>query len=509
MAVWYLDNDDEITDAVARLRGSSDEQVVFVVPPGSRIATGRINFKLLAREAETRAKEMAIASPDQQVRALATSAGVLAAATVEQAEAALARGDVPPEPVEAPESMVAAGDSATGRGATGSDEPGARSRPWDSRRLVVTTVMLVALLLVGAFAATQLLPTAQITLRPRVSTLGPIEVPVLAMPSITQPDNESGQIPAVTLPVPLVVRGTFSASGTEAIEANATGEVVFFTPDQPTEQEIPAGTRLKTPAGVEFETTETVTLPATEGDTSEVRAPVEAVRSGADGNVSAGAISVVPSLAEQGISVSNPEPTSGGRFEQTLKVTADDYDAAAVDLQNRLASALVAYLRDPANAPDGLTVFPSTAQLGIVRHEPTFDELVSTSGSEFELSAEVTASVLAVDPDLVDEVALARLQAAVPEDMDVLAGSVTSDPGDGTADGQRIRFAARAAAATYPRIDADELVQQVAGLPVSEARAILASFGSATVNVWPGFLDSLPADRGRIELDVTEPSTTE
>ena len=53
MAVWYLDNDDEITDAVARLRGADEERVVFVVPPGSRIASGRINFKLLAREAES------------------------------------------------------------------------------------------------------------------------------------------------------------------------------------------------------------------------------------------------------------------------------------------------------------------------------------------------------------------------------------------------------------------------------------------------------------------------
>jgi len=36
MAVWYLDSDDEITDAVARLRNATDEQVVFVVPTGSR-----------------------------------------------------------------------------------------------------------------------------------------------------------------------------------------------------------------------------------------------------------------------------------------------------------------------------------------------------------------------------------------------------------------------------------------------------------------------------------------
>ena len=32
MSVWYLELDDEITDAVARLRAAKDERVVFVVP---------------------------------------------------------------------------------------------------------------------------------------------------------------------------------------------------------------------------------------------------------------------------------------------------------------------------------------------------------------------------------------------------------------------------------------------------------------------------------------------
>ncbi len=54
------------------LRNTTDEHIVFVVPPGSRIATGRLNFKLLTREAASRGLAMAIASPDAQVRALAS-----------------------------------------------------------------------------------------------------------------------------------------------------------------------------------------------------------------------------------------------------------------------------------------------------------------------------------------------------------------------------------------------------------------------------------------------------
>jgi hypothetical protein len=509
MAVWYLDNDDEITDAVARLRGSSDGHVVFVVPPGSRIATGRINFRLLAREAGARGKEMAIASGDEQVRALAASAGVLVAASVEQAQAALERGDQPPRSSETPgpDDPAAEVPAATPVVAVRAERRGVLA--WSSQRLRVTTVSLLALAIVGVFTASQTLPTASITLQPRVSAMGPLEVPVLALPSATEVDVAGARIPAVTLPIPLEVRAEFSASGSEIIESRASGEVVFSSPEQLNEQLIPAGTRLKTPAGIEFQTTRAVTLPPTDGEASQVNAPVEAILSGDDGNVPAEAITVLPILDEQGISVRNPEPTTGGRFEQSPRVTAEDYDAAAVDLQNRLAGELVTYLRDPANMPDDLTVFAETAQLGPVRYMPTFEELVGSADAEFGLSGEAEAGVLAVDPALVDEVVRARLQAALPNGMALLADSVIIEPGEGVADGQRIRFDTRGSAAMYPRVDVDGLIEQVAGLPVSEAQAILEGFGRATVNVWPGFLEGLPADRERIELDVTEPSTTE
>ncbi len=508
MAVWYLDNDAEITDAVARLRGTSDEQVIFVVPPGSRIATGRINFKLLLREAESRAKAMAVVSADEQVRALATSAGVLAVATVDLAQAALERGDLPPTPGEIIES--AAGDDPTPPEVAGTPEGEPTGRlVWRSQRLRVATVVVLALALVGVFAASQVLPRARIMLQPRVSALGPIEVEVLALPSVTQPDVERGQIPAVTLPIPLDVQGTFTASGSTTIETRADGEVVFSSPEQPNEQAIPAGTRVKTPAGVEFQTTEAVTLPPTEADPAEVTAAVEAVRSGEEGNVPPGAISVVSSLEGQGISVRNPAATSGGRFEERPQVTAEDYDAAAVDLQNRLAGALVAHLRDSANTPADLNVYPETAQLGTIKHDPAPEDIVGASVAEFELSGAVIASVLGVDTDLVDDITRARLLAAVPAGTALIANSATLDHNEGTAESQRIRFTGRGDGETSVLIDADALVEGVAGLPVSEAQAILERLGTATVSVWPEFLTDLPADHERIELDITEPSTTE
>jgi len=90
MATFYLDIDDEITSAAARIRGTDDLRIALVLPAGSRIATSRINFRLLAREAQARSRRLAIVAPEGTARALAASAGLPVFATVVEYEDALA-----------------------------------------------------------------------------------------------------------------------------------------------------------------------------------------------------------------------------------------------------------------------------------------------------------------------------------------------------------------------------------------------------------------------------------
>jgi hypothetical protein len=506
MAVWYLDNDDEITDAVARLRGADEERVVFVVPPGSRIASGRINFKLLAREAQSRELAMAIASPDEQVRALAAAAGVLAAATPDEAEAALERGDEAVRP-EAPAALE------TGAGA---NSPGTTSREgrgplaWRSQRIRLATVLVLAFVLVAGFVIAEVLPTAEITLRPSLSALGPMEGVITASAATETVDTEAGTIPAVVVPIRLSEEVVWPSNGVEAVETHASGEVAFSAPDQEFDQEIGAGTRVQTPSGIAFQTTAGVTLsPNQDGSPAQVIAPVEALESGGAGNVLAETISIAPSLESQGISVSNSEAMSGGRFEESPLLLAADYDAAAADLKNRLGGQLDAYLRDPANTPEGLTLFAVTALLGSVDLQPAADELVGDVAAEFALAGGAAARVLAVDEQLIDEISRARLLAALPEGQTLVASSMDMTHGEGSVQGDEITFTTSSGAQVTPDIDTDELLARIAGLPVSEAQAILEGLGTASVTVWPGFLGDLPNDRQRITLDVVEASATE
>ena len=90
MTVCYLEADDEITTAIGRIRAVRDGEAIVVVPPGSRIATSRINFKLLAKEAGARRLNAVAVTDDPAVRALALAAGLPAYDSIAAAEQALA-----------------------------------------------------------------------------------------------------------------------------------------------------------------------------------------------------------------------------------------------------------------------------------------------------------------------------------------------------------------------------------------------------------------------------------
>ena len=54
-------------------------------------------------------------------------------------------------------------------------------------------------------------------------------------------------------------------------------------------------------------------------------------------------------------------------------------------------------------------------------------------------------------------------------------------------------------------IDTDEVAQRIAGLTADEAEAALEDLGSATVELWPDWVASVPSMAWRIEVRVGEP----
>lgn len=119
--ILYLDVDDEITTAANRVREADATRIAIVLPFGSRVATSRINFRLLSRDATLNSKRLSIVAADAATRALAASAGLPIFSTVAEYESAnAADGGSRPSPETADVAPAAAVTSPPDRSPRGS-----------------------------------------------------------------------------------------------------------------------------------------------------------------------------------------------------------------------------------------------------------------------------------------------------------------------------------------------------------------------------------------------------
>jgi hypothetical protein len=541
MAVAYLEVEDEITTAVTRIRASEDPHLALVLPPGSRIGTSRINFRLLAREARDSQRRIAIVTVEPGVRAIAVSAGLVAYASVGEYEAAGA-ADVGAEPgpptvvtppprepsSPAPEPTPLfepepAPPPAAPRPEPAFDLPLAggllrrETAPAPSRRrgFVVALVALLAVgLVLAAVGALLVLPSATITIVPRIEDVGPVALTVVADPQATEPDLAAGVIPAQTVEVPLRASRVFDVTGLKISEAKATGTVVFTNLDTGGRNTIPAGSIVATDSNVRFATVAAVTLPRAKiiGGTRIVpgRATVmvEAVAAGASGNVAPNAIDNVPSGEDPIVlKVSNPDATTGGTHTETKQVSRDDLDGAVAALSTDLASQLAAALAEPATAPAGTTLVPGTAAMGEPTSEPATESLLGQEVETFELALSATATVLAVDESGLEPLAREALTAELPVGREVLPDSVQVTIGEPRVEEGRVTIAVSVTARAWQPLDAAALLTRVRGLSVAEAYAALEPYGEVTIETSPFYVGTIPTLDDRTTLTISSPAS--
>ena len=387
-----------------------------------------------------------------------------------------------------------------------------------ARRLVglaIRLTLVVAVLGAAAWGAYLYLPTASIRLMPATRPFGPLTVTVTADPTVAVADAGAGLVPAERVPIPLSATQTFTATGTQVNLTRATGTIRFISQNTVTDVIVPDGTRLSTVSGIDFETTQPATLPrATVSGTtispSQASAPIRALKAGENGNVGAGTITVEPAILDtEQVRATNPGPTTGGRKVQSLIVTRDDYDGAVQSLTVQLQSQLATALADPATTPRGLSLFPQTAQLGKVTTDKSPSDLVGSAAGSFDLTAESQSSALAVDEAQIASIAAKQLVDSAPTGVRVFADTVRTQLSDGIVNGSQIAFQVTATAQQYDPIDPAVVAQQIHGKTVSEARSILAVYGSVDVSVWPDFIPTIPDDARRINLTIEDPQVSQ
>lgn len=551
--IVYLDAEDEITTAASRIRRAGGARVGVVIPFGSRVATSRINFRLLAREALDAGRRLDIVAPDPSARALAASAGLPVFASVGAYESALAHGDLddapaagpatpagsfrelspagrpagapadtarqePPRGAE-PERRIATPSRSAGASAASALDAGkGGGRRRGPRRALVGLVLLLALVLgFGGAAAALLLPSAEITLTPRMDWLTPVTLAVRADPSAANADQAARVIPAAAVSVPVTARANVTATGSNIVQTVAKGAVTFDSINTVNAMPIASGTRVSTLDGIVFTTTAAVTVPrATVSGTTIAHGyatvGVVAGAAGPKGNVAARAINQVPSsLASLQVSVSNASATAGGARTVTPKVTAADVKTATDALARDLASQVAAATANPSIAPAGTTLYPQTAVLGPVSYTPNAASLVgkvlSASQSTLTLQAAATATVTAVDESSLKVMGEQAIRAAVAPGRQIVEDSIAVTVGRGVVGADRtVSYTVTADALEERSLDAAALKASILGKTETEAKAALAAYGDVAVRLSPFWVSAVPTLAESVTLTISTPA---
>ena len=380
--------------------------------------------------------------------------------------------------------------------------------------LPLLVLLLVVVLVAGVtYGAYVFLPTATITLRPTVSHVTSPAYAITADPSVAVADPAAGVVGAQRLELPISVTGTFPATGVQVTTTAAHGTVRFRSTNTLNAVPVPSGTVVGTRDGVEFETTEDVTVPkavyVSNTDTftlgtapAHIKASVEGPR----GNVDAKTITKLPAgLAAQLLTVTNPDPTDGGARDEQTVVQQSDYDAAYASLSGQLPAVTAGALEDTANIPRGLTVYSATSTMGDTQADPTPVTVVGTAAASFSLTLHSSVSVIAVNESLVDDLGRSRFRSSLAAGQQIVGATVSVAHGTGSVVGDTIVFQVTAAADVYLQPDEQQVVAAISGKSLTDARQALAQYGDAEIQMWPQFIDHLPDQAARIRLTVVPP----
>ena len=333
------------------------------------------------------------------------------------------------------------------------------------------------------------------------------------------------------------VSGTGTATGhTSQGNAVASG-IVNFTNHGQQLVRVPSNTVLTTNAGtgsISFVTAANAVIPPTSSSIPYTPVPVKAQNTGGSGNVAANTIVVVPpaslstiaqasnlSTSQINLSVTNPDPLTGGGATQVPAATQNDLQALKTSLHAQLQNQIKAWLQQQLHQGDiAGKFFPNVVD----SKQPLLEEQltqtpavgVALASKSFSGTLSVTVNVLVVRHNNLVVAAESQLNAAarktVPNPYTLSAQSpvhvniLKSTP---AADGKSIAITMSASGLAVLQVDTRAVSAFLAGKTKDQAVSAVSTGDAGPrgvekveISISPSFLNIMPFRPDHIRIDV-------
>jgi hypothetical protein len=512
----YAEPDDEITNLVDRLRAEKAEaDLVFVLPPASRVMQSGLNARLLMQYSNSLGKQTSVVSTDPRTQASAIETGFTVYPTLTDYEARrtidravqpasfASRIDdfepaaevVPPGPTPRRTEAPAAVPSPRSRPATTRSEV-VRKRagflPWVLGGIGVIAALLILLFFVFPSATVTILTAARsVSATPTVTgaTTPPTGPDQLAVQTTVQQSQQT------------TTQARNSTGKKDVPPVPATGNVVFTyataTPFAPVFM-VPKGSQVSSDDGKAF-ITQADTANLRPGDSSS-SIPVIAKVGGTAGNVGAHTIKNISNNPyPDNLKVDNADAIQGGA-EATTKVVVSqtDLDSAKKDLGDQLTQKVKDELKQKAG---GQKIIDETQAITV---DATFDHKAGDEAGNFNANISAKGQATSFDESKMKDVLVGALKRQAPSGY-----TLTDDPpkldyhvAQKDAAGMVI-WDASASGFMAVAVNIDDLKKNITGQSPAKARSYILGHIDASdvvIKETPSFVPWLPFLGARIDI---------
>jgi len=553
----YLDNDEEITSVVDKLKGSDRVAVDLVIPKEALLLQSVVNLKILKKQAEGLNKEIVIVTQDKVGKKLAEQVGipVIEKPGQEPKEVRMTEGeDLAKTAAVAGAAAVAAKDTRDVSAANQSDDEVAIEMKEDANSPIEPTAEVVTpdtltpveaeeeissdkiknpvkekskkgkkwkiIGLVAGFAALGLfvaayifIPMANITLA-LAAEKKKVDFNFTADKNASGVDTATGTIPAREVTFDVEKTQKYPATGKKKVGEKATGSVTISNHNYSTSPvQIVSGTRLVNSTGLVFRTKTNVSVPGytkvgqtvTDGT---VNVSVEADQVGENYNIPANSTLSIPGLVGSttaDIYGKNSAAFTGGSSKDVTYVTQADINSAKEDMKKQVATEAQKLALEKTEREE--RYLEGALQVTDVSADPSV--AVNGEATEFELKAKSSVKALIFKDEDLKKLAESTLGDQIgsgkeivdSESMTAAAEFVEADFDKGKVTG---RLAGEAYVAT--KIDQEKLKIDLTGESEAKAQEELKGIDgvvSVEIKHFPTFYKRMPRLKNHIYIKTT------
>ncbi|MEW6084030.1 MAG: baseplate J/gp47 family protein [Chloroflexota bacterium] len=489
-----LESHDDLISVRDRMSWAKTPRILLVVPKFEKVTLKQADFKILQRHASTLGAQLGIVTRVRRVREDAEELGIPVFESTGEAQMVAW--------MQAPQKKVMRRAPAKNLRAR-REQVQIGEEAWRAHPVTRLSAFIVGVLSVFAIVAL-FIPRAQIRLKPVTETQS-VVLPVIASDT-TGSVFVTGNIPAREKRIILDGTQTVIVTGEGTVpQSKARGVAVFrnLTSDAVT---IPEGTVIEAVRDelVQFVTLEEGIVGGGVGETIEI--PIEAVEGGVIGNLPEDSLIVIRGALGLSLSVTNPEPTSGGRERSSVQASDADRARAKKVLTEFLdGEARSEFLNDVAA---GDVLFDGTISVSQILLEE-YDPPAGAAGTTLTLTMQVEYSARYASASDLTQLASLALNASLPSGFRAASDAVTIESAgvpelgdDGSA-----RWQIRAERQIVQSVDPALVTYLIRGLSVDEAQSRLGeSFsweGEPEISMFPSWWRWIPLLPFRIEV-VTE-----